>query len=386
MEEPAEPRRAAQRDGDRMPWQSSRASASRGPCGALRVAVVGCGYWGAKHVRVLRSLPGVAEVVVVDPDPDRRAAVASALHPTSAYGTVEAALPHVDAVVVATPPARHAEVALTAIRQGKHVLVEKPLATNLADARRLAREAAWHGVVLMCGHTFEFNPAVRELRARVARGDLGTIRYISSARLNLGLYRSDVNVVWDLAPHDLSIMNYVLGSTPSSVEAWGSANIRAGVEDLAFIRVDYGAVGVTGYIQVSWLDPNKVRRVTVVGSRRMAVYDDLSPEPLRIYDRGVEPAEDGVGLPERPVGYRYGDIVSPHVSAEEPLLLEDQHFVAAIRGGVDAPSLALNGVLVVATLEAIDRSLRSGSRVAVEPVATLADDATVNHDRPMVAV
>jgi predicted dehydrogenase len=181
-------------------------------------------------------------------------------------------------------------------------------------------------------------------------------------------------------------MNYVLGSTPSSVEAWGSANIRAGVEDLAFIRVDYGAVGVTGYIQVSWLDPNKVRRVTVVGSRRMAVYDDLSPEPLRIYDRGVEPAEDGVGLPERPVGYRYGDIVSPHVSAEEPLLLEDQHFVAAIRGGVDAPSLALNGVLVVATLEAIDRSLRSGSRVAVEPVATLADDATVNHDRPMVAV
>jgi predicted dehydrogenase len=369
-----------------MPWQSSRASASRGPCGALRVAVVGCGYWGAKHVRVLRSLPGVAEVVVVDPDPDRRAAVASALHPTSTYGTVEAALPHVDAVVVATPPARHAEVALTAIRQGKHVLVEKPLATNLADARRLAREAAWHGVVLMCGHTFEFNPAVRELRARVARGDLGTIRYISSARLNLGLYRPDVNVVWDLAPHDLSIMNYVLGSTPSSVEAWGSANIRAGVEDLAFIRVDYRAAGVTGYIQVSWLDPNKVRRVTVVGSRRMAVYDDLSPEPLRIYDRGVEPAEDGVGLPERPVGYRYGDIVSPHVSAEEPLLLEDQHFVAAIRGGVDAPSLALNGVLVVATLEAIDRSLRSGSRVAVEPVATLADDATVDHDRPMVAV
>lgn len=373
-------RRDAYGGGDSKPGQRQER------VGALRIAVVGCGYWGAKHVRVLRSLPGVADLVVVDPDRDRCAAVASALRATGTFATVEAALPNVDALVVATPPRQHAEVALAAIRQGKHVLVEKPLATNLADARRLAHEAERHGVVLMSGHTFEFNPAVRELRTRVSRGELGAIRYISSARLNLGLYRSDVNVVWDLAPHDVSIMNFVLGSAPSSVHAWGSANIRAGVEDLAFIRVDYGTIGVTGYVQVSWLDPNKVRRVTVVGSRRMAVYDDLSPEPLRIYDRGVEPEEEGVGLPERPISYRYGDIVSPHVSADEPLLVEDAHFLAAIQRGGYAPSLALNGVTVVATLEAIDRSLRTGGRVEVEPVTSAGSEAPVNHDTPALAI
>ena len=356
------------------------------PRGGLRLAVVGCGYWGAKHVRVLSSLPGVKDVVVVDPDATRRTAVASVLRTAEAYDSVEAALPHVDAVVVATPPRSHAEVALAALRQGKHVLVEKPLATSLADACRLIHEAKKQGVVLMSGHTFEFNPAVRELRSRVSRGELGTIRYLSSARLNLGLYRQDVNVVWDLAPHDVSIMNFVLGSTPTSVQAWGSMNVRRGVEDLAFIRVDYQTAGVTGYIQVSWLDPNKVRRVTVVGSRRMAVYDDLSPEPLRIYDRGVEADEDEVGLHERPVGYRYGDIISPHVRADEPLMLEDEHFIAAVERGGYASSLGLNGVFVVATLEAIDRSLRTGSRMEVDPMIATGVEALPADAAPVAAV
>ncbi len=335
----------------------------------LAVAVVGCGYWGSKHVRVLSTLPDVARVIVVDPNPKVRDAIVAAFPGVEGASDLRNVLSQVQAVVVATPPRNHAEVALQALRAGRHVLIEKPITTTLAEARLLVAEAVRHDAVLMAGHTFEFNPAVRELRRRMDEGELGTIHYVHSARLNLGLYRSDVNVVWDLAPHDISIMNYLLRSTPTTVGAWGSSHACGDVKDLAYIRLDYGQRGVMGYAHVSWLDPRKVRRVTVVGSRKMAVYDDLAEERLRIFDCGVEgnaTGGDGPAPFERPVSYRYGDIVSPHIHFEEPLSLEDRHFVDCIRKRRTPSSDGASGMAVVAVLEAIDRALATGRDLPVE--------------------
>lgn len=336
----------------------------------LAIAVVGCGYWGSKHVRVLSTLPEVARVIVVDPNPKVRDAIVAAFPGVEGASELRNVLANVHAVIVATPPRNHAEVALQALRAGKHVLIEKPITATLAEARLLVAEAMERGTVLMAGHTFEFNPAVRELRRRMDEGELGTIHYIHSARLNLGLYRSDVNVVWDLAPHDISIMNYLLRSTPTMVGAWGSSHACGDVKDLAYIRLEYGQRGVMGYAHVSWLDPRKVRRVTVVGSRKMAVYDDLAEERLRIFDCGVEGnGHDGAGGPapfERPVSYRYGDIVSPHIHFEEPLALEDRHFVECIRKRTAPSSDGHSGMAVVAVLEAIDRALATGRDLPVD--------------------
>ena len=336
----------------------------------LAIAVVGCGYWGSKHVRVLSTLPEVARIIVVDPNPKVRDAIVAAFPGVEGASELRNVLANVQAVIVATPPRDHAEMALQALRAGKHVLIEKPITTTLTEARLLVAEAMQHGAVLMAGHTFEFNPAVRELRRRMDEGELGTIHYIHSARLNLGLYRSDVNVVWDLAPHDISIMNFLLRSTPTMVGAWGSSHACGDVKDLAYIRLEYGQRGVMGYAHVSWLDPRKVRRVTVVGSRKMAVYDDLAEERLRIFDCGVEGGQDGSDGPapfERPVSYRYGDIVSPHIHFEEPLALEDRHFVDCIRKRATPSSDGNSGMAVVAVLEAIDRALATGRDLPVDP-------------------
>lgn len=329
----------------------------------LRVGVVGCGYWGAKHVRVLSALQEVREVVLVETDARKRSRLEAAFPAARPFADLETALPHADAFVIATPPQSHAEMALAAIRHGRHVLIEKPLAPSLTEARQLVDEADRHGTTLMVGHTFEFNPAVRELRRRLESGELGQVHYVHSARLNLGLYRSDVNVVWDLAPHDVSILNYLLNARPASVSAWGARNAAAGVEDLAYVRLTYPEVGVAGYIHVSWLDPKKVRRVTVVGSAKMAEYDDLAEERLRIFDRGVQPASEASF--ERPVSYRYGDIVSPHLGADEPLALEDRHFIESIQNGTVPQSDGRSGLTVVAILEAIDEAVATGRIVPV---------------------
>jgi predicted dehydrogenase len=339
---------------------------------ALRVGIVGCGYWGSKHVRVMSSLRSVSEVAVIDPNPRTREAMLTAFPASRAFADLDSALPHVDALVVAVPPRNHAEVALKGLRNGKHVLVEKPLATSSAEARLLVSEARRMNAVLMVGHTFEFNPAVRELRKRLDRGELGELYYIQSARLNLGLYRSDVNVVWDLAPHDISIFNYLLRSTPTTVTAWGASH-AADVEDLAFVRLDYEERGVTGYVHISWLEPKKVRRVTLVGSEKMAVYNDLLEESLRIFDRGVERINREPPSHERPLSYRYGDIISPHIPVEEPLTLEDRHFIDCIRSGTVPETDGRDGLSVIAVLEAIDKSMRIGSPVKVEYPLAIGD-------------
>jgi predicted dehydrogenase len=326
---------------------------------------VGCGYWGAKHIRVLNGFSDTVSVSAVDQSAENLNAVGSAFQLAGAYKTLDEAFPHIDAVVIATPPLSHAKLASAALSQGKHVLVEKPLTRSLEESRALVDLADRSGCTLMVGHTFEFNPAVRELRRRLDRNELGEVLYIHSSRLNLGLYRSDVNVVWDLAPHDISIMNYLLQSKPTTVAAWGSSHAQGSIEDLAYIRLDYEDVGVIGYAHMSWLDPKKVRQVTVVGRDKMATYDDLSEERLRIFNRGVDPEENEMAKFERPVSYRNGDIISPHISMEEPLALEDRHFIDCILSGEKPLTDGRSGLNVVAVLDAIDRSLVTGGICAV---------------------
>jgi predicted dehydrogenase len=343
----------------------------REPEAGLCIAVVGCGYWGAKHVRVLSTLTDVREVIVVEPGMSARKSILQSFPNIDVVSSLQSVLHRVQGVVIATPPRNHAEVALQALRAGKHVLIEKPVTTSLQQARKLIQEAALCDSVLMVGHTFEFNPAVQELRRRMDAGELGDIKYIHSARLNLGLYRSDVNVIWDLAPHDISIMNYLLRSTPTVAKAWGSSHIAANIIDLAHFQLDYGERGIIGHGHVSWLDPRKVRQVTVVGTRKMAVYDDVAEEKLRIYDRGVicpdEGFANGSKLHEIPASYRQGDIVSPQIQSHEPLRLEDQHFVDCIRQRTNLLSDGTSGAAVVAALEAIDQAVKSGQSVMIEP-------------------
>ncbi|MFN2589241.1 MAG: Gfo/Idh/MocA family protein [Actinomycetota bacterium] len=336
----------------------------------VHVGVAGCGYWGSKHVRVLSAMPDVARIVAIDPYEERVSNLQRLFPSLDAATTLEDALDRIDAVVIATPPRTHAALATTALRAGKSVLVEKPLATSTADAAGLVEEAANRAAVLMVGHTFEFNAAVWKLRELVQGDELGQLFYLDSARLNLGLYQSDVNVIWDLAPHDISIFNYVLGGRPASVQAWGSRHAHDSLEDVAYLRLLYPDVGVTANVHVSWLDPCKVRRVTAVGSRKMAVYNDLATEErVRIFDRGVVPLNGNGGngsVANIPMSYRYGEIRSPHIAFEEPLLVQDRHFVSSVMSRERPDTDGENGLAVVQVLEAAELSLRLGHQVDLD--------------------
>src|SRR2546423_6331446 len=331
----------------------------------MRVAVVGCGYWGSKHVRVLQQIPAISRVAVVDPRPECRAEFAHSDSGVAVFADLDSAVPHIDAAVIAAPPRVHGSLALQALVAGKHVLVEKPMTTSAAAAHRLIGEAADRGLTLMVGHTFEYNAAVWKLRELIESDELGQIYYIDTARLNLGIYQEDVNVLWDLAPHDISIVNYLLGGAPISVQAWGSKNARFSQEDVGYLRLTYAEPAVTAQIHVSWLDPCKVRRMTVVGSRKMAVYDDLADQDrLRIYDKGVvASAQDDVRNP--PMSYRYGGIFSPYVPIQEPLRVQDEHFVDCVLTGRRPQTDGESGLDVVRILTAAGRSLERGTAICL---------------------
>jgi predicted dehydrogenase len=335
----------------------------------LRVGVVGVGYWGSKHVRVLRSTTGVAMVIGVD---ERYTATTGSPQlidcGVAAYANLDAALPAVDAVVIATPTSSHYRMGLKAIEAGKHVLIEKPLAATLGEARELVDAAAAAGTVLMPGHTFLYNAAVHKLRDIVRGGELGDLYYLDCERLSLGLYQPDVNVVLDLAPHDVSIANFVLNSQPATVTAWGSRYVHPEHEDVAHLRLDYSDVGVAANIHVSWLNPRKVRRVTAVGSRKMVVYDDLAAdERIRVYDNSAMPPQESSGPLSR-VAYHFGDVVSPFIDFAEPLAVQDQHFVDCVIDG-RRPSISdQQGLAVVEVLECAQISLREQRPVAVAEV------------------
>jgi predicted dehydrogenase len=351
-----------------------RSAGPDGACGGgeerLRIGVVGCGYWGSKHVRVLHGIPEVESVVAIDQREDRLRDLKRTFPGLGMFGSLDAALDEVDALVIATPPKTHVSIAVAAMEAGKSVLVEKPLATASADARRMVSTASERSLVLMVGHTFEYNAAVWTLRDLARGGELGRIYYLDSARLNLGLYQSDVNVVWDLAPHDVSIFNYVLGAKPAVVQAWGARHGHQWLEDVAYLRLQYREPEVTANIHVSWLDPCKVRRVTVVGSSKMAVYNDLSTdERVRVFDKGVVPPGDGTALQDIPMSYRYGEIRSPYLLFEEPLSVQDREFVTCIMTGTRPRTDGQNGLDVVEVLECAEISLREGRPVQLEELS-----------------
>jgi predicted dehydrogenase len=342
----------------------------------MRVGVVGCGYWGSKHVRVLQGLPEVDEVVAIDQNEERLLSLKGSFPGLALSSNLADALGDMDAVIIATPPKTHAQLALAAISAGKGVLVEKPLATSTGEARRLVEEAAHRAVSLGVGHTFEHNAAVWKLRELIQNGDLGRLHYLDSARLNLGLYQSDVNVLWDLAPHDISIFNFILGATPTSVQAWGSRHAHQSLEDVAYLRLIYEEPDVIANVHVSWLDPCKVRRVTAVGSKTMVVYNDLSTdERIRIFDKGVLPGEQKDGMQLMPMTYRYGEIRSPNVPFTEPLAVQDQDFVRSVIEGRQPLTDGQNGLAVVQVLECADASLRERRPVFLDEHEALGDSA-----------
>jgi predicted dehydrogenase len=327
--------------------------------GNVGVAVVGLGYWGPNLVRNLVGLPRANLVAVCDQRTETLRTVSRRFGLPRTTTRFDDLLESeaVEAIVIATPLATHHELASAALAAGKHVLVEKPLAASVYEARDLL-EAPAPGQILMCGHTFLYSPAVNRIRDLVIAGEIGDTYFVSMSRVNLGVHRSDTSVVWDLGPHDFSILAHWLGELPTSVTALARDCVGSGRPDVAFLLLEY-ASGVIAHVELSWLAPSKLRRTTVVGSRKMIVYDDTSNEPVRIFDSGVSlPSPESFG--EYRLTYRTGDIVSPRVEPQEPLQLELIDFLAAIRDGTEPRSNGRLGLDVVILAEAAERSLQAG--------------------------
>ena len=326
----------------------------------MKVALVGLGYWGEKILRNLVALLGPEALVPVDTRPDRRKTALAAYPGINCADSLSAALADddVEAVVLATPAATHSPLGREVLRAGRHLLVEKPLATSVADADALVQLAADRHLRLMVGHTFLFSPRVQVLAESVNDGRVGSVHYVTTSRLNLGLYQEDINVIWDLAPHDFSIIFHVLGEFPVVVQTMARSS-RRGLPDVAFMHLEFPS-GVIASATVSWRAPRKVRNTVVVGDRGMIVYDDTQPdEPIKLYDRGVVGLESA-SFGEHQLTYRFGDTVSPHVSAVEPLAIQLRHFLSCVESGEDCTSDGQFGLEVVRALESADRSRELG--------------------------
>jgi predicted dehydrogenase len=306
---------------------------------SLKLAQFGCGYWGPNLLRNFSALPDCSVKYVVDASPERRAFVEANFPRSLGLESCDAALAdsEIDAVVVATPARTHFDLAKRALLAGKHVFVEKPLATSVAEVDELGRCAAGNNLVVMVGHTFIYNSAVRYVKKLIDGGELGEIRYIYSQRLNLGRIRSDIDALWNFAPHDISIIQYWLGEPkPVSVSRQGMAYMQDGIDDVVFLSLEYPGK-VIANIHVSWLDPQKVRKMIVVGSRKMVVYDDMADDKIAIFDKGIDrKAVLGENMDfDQPqsvqFNYRSGDILMPQVKFLEPLRAEAEHFADCIR-------------------------------------------------------
>lgn len=324
----------------------------------LRFGVIGYGYWGPHLARNLSRLPLGRVTHLADLSPARRDA-AHWDHPSARVtdSINEVLDSDVDAVVIATPIRTHYQLARAALERGKHVLVEKPLTDSAARASALASLASQCNRVLMVGHTFMYNPAVRELRRLVQGGALGRVYYVDTIRASLGLFQKDINVIWDLAPHDISILGHIFGASPIRVSAHGGAYVRRDVNDVVQITLQYPD-GMLALIHVSWLSPSKIRRFTVVGDQQMAVYDDVDmSDNIRVYNRGVDVPDHTSTFGEFQLSYRNGDVVSPQLPWSETLAVECNHFAEAFLEGQAPLSDGRNGVQVVRILEAAGASL-----------------------------
>jgi predicted dehydrogenase len=334
--------------------------------------VVGLGYWGPNLVRVLHEIPEAEVAYVCDLRLEALKRIATrypALPLTTSYNEVLADKT-VDAIAIATKVTSHHSLAAAALDAGKHVFVEKPMTASSEEAEDLIARAEARGLTLMPGHTFLYSPPVNLVRELVVSGELGEIYFISTSRVNLGLHQPDVSVIWDLGPHDFSILRYWLDECPVHVSAMTRSCIMPEVPDVAFVTLRYPS-GTLAQVELSWLAPSKLRRTAIVGSRKMVVYDDTSNEPVRIFDSGVTlPDPETYG--EYRLTYRTGDIVSPRIEASEPLLLELRNFAMTVHGRAEPVSSAGLGIDVIRMIEAVDESLRlDGSPIDFPATAVL---------------
>ncbi len=334
------------------------------------IGVVGLGYWGPNVARNVAAHPRAELAWLCDSDPDVLA-TAAIRNPQARTTESFADLledPDLDAVAIVTPVSTHYELAAAALEAGKHVLVEKPVAVSSLAVAELIKLAADRSLVLLPGHTFLYSPPVVKVKELLAAGELGEIYFVSLSRVNLGLHQPDVSVVWDLAPHDLSILSYWLGGMPTEVAAFTRSCVLPDTPDVAFINLRY-ETGTIAHLELSWLSPVKLRRTSIVGSEKMVVYDDTSNEPIRIFDAGAElPPPETFG--EFRLTYRTGDIVSPKIDAMEPLALEIDDFCTAVLDKAEPRSSPQLGYEVVRTVETIERSLERGG----EPCSTADDE------------
>jgi predicted dehydrogenase len=334
-----------------------------------RIGVVGCGYWGPNLVRNFRSLPDCDLATICDTDEARLKHLRS-VYPEIAGETNYNHLlngANLDAVVIATSVHLHYPMAKASLLAGKHTLIEKPMASSSPQCEELVDIARRKGLVLMVGHTFLYSPAVRKLKEIINQGDIGEIRYICARRLSLGLFQKDINVAWDLAPHDLSIILYIMEERPVRVSCHGTAHITPGVEDVTAMCLNFRKER-SAVIMSSWLDPRKIREMTIVGSKRMIVYDDVAQqEKLKIFDSRVERPPHYDTFAEFHYAYHYGDMYAPYIKQEEPLKTECQHFLECIRDERLPLTNGHNGLELVRILEASTESLKhGGAPVALE--------------------
>lgn len=331
----------------------------------VTTAVVGCGSWGRNHVR---NLSGLSELAVCCDRDEERLSETGERHPdvrtTTDYAEVLEDT-RVEAVAVVTPSSRHAEMAIRALEAGKHVFVEKPLALSVEDAERVLEAADRADRVLMVGHIMEYHPGVEKMKELVDAGELGDTQYLYSQRVNLGTVRSDETALWSLAPHDVSMMNWLVGAEPEQVHAHGASYLRPGIEDVVFLYLHYPG-GIVGHVHVSWLDPHKERKLTVVGDRKMAVFNDMSPnEKVRVYDKGADVERRRnlmAGRSGLEVYLRDGDVVIPALDTTEPLARELSEFLRCVEEDEVPRSDGRDGLGVVRVLERAQRALEENER------------------------
>jgi len=331
----------------------------------IGIGVIGYGYWGPNLVRNFAECQGAAVRMVGDLRPAqldkvqrRYPGVRVTTNPADVWND-----PEVDAVVIATPVDRHFELAMAALQAGKHVLVEKPMTSTSEQANRLIDEAAKRRLVLMVDHTFVYTGAVRKMRELLETGELGDIYYYDSVRINLGLFQHDVNVLWDLAVHDLSIMDFVLRQQPVAVSATGLAHVKGRPENIAYMTMYFDS-SLIAHVNVNWLSPVKVRRTLLGGSRRMVVFDDLeASEKIKVYDRGISLNPSPENVYQMLIGYRAGDMWAPQIAVSEALTVEAAHFVACIRDGAEPITGGEAGLHVVRLLEAATESMSQQGRL-----------------------
>ncbi len=336
----------------------------------INLGVIGCGYWGPNLIRNFWALSDSVVKAACDFDPGRLEHMKKLYNIEKCSNSLDSIIndPEIDAVAIATPVSSHYDLAKKCLAAGKHTFIEKPMTRTTEQARDLIALAEKKKLVLMAGHTFVYSAPVRKIKEIVDSGEIGDLLYISSQRLNLGLFQKDINVAWDLAPHDISNILYVMGKSPVSVNCQGKNHINKNVEDVTNMSLNFSNGGFATILS-SWLDPNKIRRMTFVGSKKMILYDDNEPlEKIRLYDKCVEMPDYYDTFAEFNYAYHYGDVHSPYIKQEEPLKIQCQHFIDCIKNGCKPESSGNEGLQVVQILEAASHSLQqNGIQIEIDP-------------------